>query len=112
MPLRALFLLGAAALVSVAALVAIGTVLNGDFGETEGKIFATLATTFVAGSTVIAGLACLGRGVSRSLGLAGVGLACARLRALVGADLGRATTATATGSCSASSPRGRSRCSS
>ena len=38
--LRRIFLLGAAALVSLAALVAIGAVLNGDFGETEGKIFA------------------------------------------------------------------------
>jgi hypothetical protein len=31
---------GAAALVSVAALVAIATVLAGSFGETEGKVFA------------------------------------------------------------------------
>ena len=77
MQLRRIFLLGAAALVSVAALVAIATVLSGDFGETEGKIFATLATTFAAGSTVIAGLACLGRGVSRPLAFAGVILACA-----------------------------------
>src|SRR5215204_2772743 len=77
MPLRRIFLLGAAALVSVAALVAIATVLSGDFGETEGKIFATLATTFAAGSTVIAGLACLGRGVSRPIAAAGVLLACA-----------------------------------
>jgi hypothetical protein len=77
MPLRRIFLLGAAAIVSVAALVAIGTVLSGDFGETEGRIFATLATTFAAGSTVLAGLACLGRGVSRPLGVAGVVLASA-----------------------------------
>jgi hypothetical protein len=77
MSLRRIFLLGAAALVSVAALVAIATVLSGDFGETEGKIFATLATTFAAGSTVLAGLACLGRGVSRPLGVAGIVLACA-----------------------------------
>jgi hypothetical protein len=74
--LRRVFLLGAAALVSIAALVAIGTVLAGSFGETEGKIFATLATTFVAGSTVVAGLACLARGRSRILGIAGVALAC------------------------------------
>lgn len=77
MPLRRIFLLGAAALVSVAALVAIATVLSGDFGETEGKIFGTLATTFAAGSTLLAGLACLGRGASRPLGIAGVILACA-----------------------------------
>jgi hypothetical protein len=75
MSLRRAFLLGAAVVVSFAALVAIGAVLNGDFGETEGKIFATLATTFVAGSAVIAGLALLGRRESRPLGVAGVALA-------------------------------------
>jgi hypothetical protein len=75
MSLRRIFLLGAATLVSVAALVAIGAILNGDFGDTEGKIFATLATAFVAGSTAIAGIACLERGVSRTFGIAGVVLA-------------------------------------
>ena len=59
MPLRRIFLLGAATIVSVAALVAIGAILNGDFGDTEGKIFATLATAFVAGSAAVAGIACL-----------------------------------------------------
>jgi hypothetical protein len=73
--LRRIFLLGAAALASVAALVAIAAVLNGDFGETEGKIFATLAATFVAGSLATAGLALLARGVLRPLGLLGVVLA-------------------------------------
>jgi hypothetical protein len=77
MPLRRIFLLGAATIVSVAALVAIGAILNGDFGETEGKIFATLATAFVAGSTAIAGIACLERSVSRPLGVLGVVLATA-----------------------------------
>jgi hypothetical protein len=76
MSLRRIFLLGAAGLVSLAALIAIGTILNGSFGETEGKIFATIATTFVAGSTVIAGLACLGEQRSRALGYAGIVLAC------------------------------------
>jgi hypothetical protein len=73
--LRRVFLLGAAALASVAALVAIVTVLSGDFGETEGKIFATLATTFAAGSALVAGLALLGRRESPLLGYAGIGLA-------------------------------------
>ena len=77
MPLRRIFLLGAPGLVSLPALVAIGTIVTGDLGETEGKIFATIAMTFVAGSTVIAGLACLARGSSRALGVAGVVLACA-----------------------------------
>jgi hypothetical protein len=74
MPLRRAFLLGAATIVSVAALVAVVTVLNGSFGETEGKIFATLATTFVAGSMLIAGLACLGRGTSAVIAATGIGL--------------------------------------
>jgi hypothetical protein len=51
-------------------------VLAGSFGETEGKIFATLATTFVAGSLVLSGLACLAGHRSRALGIAGVLLAC------------------------------------
>jgi hypothetical protein len=75
MSLRRIFLLGAATIVSVAALVAIAAIVNGDFGDTEGKIFATLATAFVAGSTAIADIACLERGVSRPFALAGVGLA-------------------------------------
>ena len=74
MSLRRMFLLGGATLVSVAALVAIGAILNGDFGDTEGKIFATLATAFVAGSAAIAGIACLERSVSRPFGVLGVGL--------------------------------------
>jgi hypothetical protein len=73
--LRRVFLLGAAALASVAALVAIVIVVSGDFGETEGKIFATLATTFAAGSALVAGLALLGRRESPLLGYAGIGLA-------------------------------------
>jgi hypothetical protein len=73
--LRRIFFLGAAALASVAALVAIGAVLNGDFGETEGKIFATLAATFVAGSSAVAGIALLAREASRPLAYAGVFLA-------------------------------------
>jgi hypothetical protein len=73
--LRRIFLLGAATLVSVAALVAIAAIVDGDFGDTEGKIFATLATAFVAGSTAIAGIACLERSVSRPFGWLGIVLA-------------------------------------
>lgn len=75
MPLRRIFLLGAATIVSVAALVAIAAILSGDFGETEGKIFATLATAFVAGSTAVAGIACLEASVGRWFGGLGIGLA-------------------------------------
>jgi hypothetical protein len=69
MTLRRIFLLATAALASVAALVAIAAVVSGGFGETEGKIFATLAATFVAGSTLMAGIALLARGVVRPLGI-------------------------------------------
>jgi hypothetical protein len=75
MKLRRIFLLGAAAIASVAALVAIFAVVRGDFGDTEGKIFATLAATFVAEATAVAGLALLARGVLRPLGVLGVVLA-------------------------------------
>lgn len=75
MSLRRIFLLGAATLVCIAALVAIAAVLNGDFGDTEGKIFATLATAFVAGSAAIAGIACLERSVSRPFAVAAIVLA-------------------------------------
>src|SRR5437868_2023042 len=76
MPLRRVFLLGAAAIATAAALLAIAAVLEGGgFGDTEGKFFATLAATFVALSTAVAGVALLARGVSRPLGYAGVVLA-------------------------------------
>jgi len=74
-PVRRIFLLGAATLVSFAALVAIVAVVNGEFGSTEGKIFATLGAAFVAGSAALAGIACLGRGVSRPFGVLGLVLA-------------------------------------
>ena len=75
MPIRRIFLLGAATLVSFAALVAILAVVNGEFGSTEEKILATLATAFVAGSSALAGMACLERRVSRPFGVLGVVLA-------------------------------------
>ena len=75
MSLKRAFLLGAAAIASVAALVAIVTVLKGEFGDTEERFFETLATTFAAGSTLLAGLALLGRRESRFLGIAGICLA-------------------------------------
>jgi uncharacterized membrane protein len=73
--LRRIFLLGAATLVGVAALVAIAAIVSGDFGETEGKIFATLATAFVAGSAAIAGIACLEQSLTRPFAVLGIALA-------------------------------------
>jgi hypothetical protein len=74
MGFRRIFLRGTVALVSVAAAIAIVTVANGSFGETEGQIFATIAATFVAGSAVIAGVALIERGAARALGYAGATL--------------------------------------
>jgi hypothetical protein len=104
--LRNVYLKGAAALAAVAALLAIATVLKGDFGETEGKIFATIAATFVAGSCVMAGIACLAHG-SRLLGRAGIALAAGGFL-LWSSRSGPTTTARRTGRCSASSSSGRS----
>jgi hypothetical protein len=73
---RDVYLKGAAALAALAALLAIVTVLRGDFGATDGKIFATIATAFVGGSGVMAGIACLAQG-SRRLGQAGIAIASA-----------------------------------
>ena len=72
--MRNVYLKGAAALAVAAALLAIVSVLRGDFGSTDGKIFATIATAFAGGSGVMAGIACLARG-SRWLGRAGIALA-------------------------------------
>ena len=52
MQLRKVYLKGAAALAAVAALLAMATVLQGDFGETEGKILPTIAATFLAGGGI------------------------------------------------------------
>jgi hypothetical protein len=70
MPLRRIFLVGTASLATLAALIAVATVLVGSFGETEGKIFATMGATFVAGSTLLAGVALLERDDARVLGYA------------------------------------------
>jgi hypothetical protein len=72
MSLRRIYLLGAATIVSVAALGAIAAILNGNFGDTEGKFFATLAAAFVGGSAAIAGIACIEHSASRPLGVIGV----------------------------------------
>jgi len=97
MTFRRIFLLATAALASIAALVAIAAVVSGGFGETEGKIFATLAATFVAGSTLMAGIALLARGVVRPLGIFGVVVAAAGY-GLWTEQIGPSTTATRTGS--------------
>jgi hypothetical protein len=73
MSIRRLFWLGAAILFSVAALVAIGAVLGGGFGETQGRILETCGIAFVCGAASLAGLACIDRGVIRPLGWTTIG---------------------------------------
>ena len=60
--LSRIFWIGAAATVVVAALVALTAVLRGEFSETDGRILATLGAIFLAGSTLVAGLALSDRG--------------------------------------------------
>ena len=79
----------AAALASVAALVAIVTVLKGEFGDTEEKSSQRSRRRFAAGSAFVAGLALLGRRESRFLGYAGISLALIGFVLVVRADLGR-----------------------
>jgi hypothetical protein len=75
MSLRRMFLLGAATIVSLAALVAITAILTGGFGTTDAKIFGTLATAFVAAATAVAGMACLERDVAQAAGVFGIAVA-------------------------------------
>jgi hypothetical protein len=62
--LSRLFWIGAAAILIVAALIAVGSILRGDFGETEAQVLGTLLSLLVAGATVIAALALIERGAA------------------------------------------------
>ena len=54
--------LGAAAILVVAALVALGAILRGDFSETDGRILGTLAAVLYTGGALFAGLSVVERG--------------------------------------------------
>ena len=60
--LSRIFWIGAAAILVAAALVALAAVLRGDLSDTDWRILGMLATSLVAGSTVVAGLALAERG--------------------------------------------------
>ncbi|HKN63970.1 MAG TPA: hypothetical protein VJV76_06530 [Gaiellaceae bacterium] len=68
MSIRRLFWLGAAILFSVAALVAIAAVLGGSFGTTQENILELCGIAFVCGAAALAGLACIDRGVTPTVG--------------------------------------------
>ena len=61
MRLRRFFWIGAAGLLGLAALISIVALLRGEFTETDGRILATLGSTFLAGSTSLAGMALIDR---------------------------------------------------
>lgn len=70
--LSRLFWVGAAAILIVAALVAVGSILRGDFGETEAQVLGTLLSLLVAGATIIAGVALIERGVAKEFTVAAI----------------------------------------
>ena len=51
--LSRLFGIGAAAILIAAALVAVGSILRGEFGEREVQVLGTLLSLLVVGETVI-----------------------------------------------------------
>ena len=51
--LSRLFWIGAAAILIAAALVAVGSILRGEFGEREVQVLGTLLSLLVVGETVI-----------------------------------------------------------
>jgi hypothetical protein len=65
MSIRRLFWLGAAILLSIAALVAIAAVLGSGLGQTQDRILGTCGIAFVCGAATLAGFACLDRGLIR-----------------------------------------------
>ncbi len=73
--LARIFWIGAAAILVTAALVAIGAITSGSFGETEAKILGTLFALLLAGATVIAGLVLVERGAPEWFGWAVAGTA-------------------------------------
>lgn len=80
--LARLFWIGAAAILVAAALVALASVLEGGFSDTDARILGTLAASLLAGATVIAGLALSDRG-ARLLGWAAIGVVAPAFAALV-----------------------------
>jgi hypothetical protein len=66
--LRRISWIAAAAILVAAALVALGSVLRGDFSDTDGRVLVTLAAVLYAGGAALAGLALAERGPARALG--------------------------------------------
>jgi hypothetical protein len=60
--LSRIFWIGAAAILIAAALVALESVIRGDFSENDGRILATLTAALLGGATLVSGLAAVDRG--------------------------------------------------
>ena len=74
-PVRRLLLLAVAGLLSASALLAIGILLLGHFGDTEGRILSTTALLAGYGLVALPSTILLDQGRSRSLAYTGLGLA-------------------------------------
>lgn len=66
--LSRIFWMGAAAILIVAAFVALGAVVKGDFSDNDGRILVTLAALLYTGGAALSGLALVDRGPVRNLG--------------------------------------------
>ena len=73
--LRRIFWIGAAAILVVAALVALGAVLRGTFSDGDARILLTLGSVLFTGGAALSGLALLDQGRARPLGWAVVAVA-------------------------------------
>jgi hypothetical protein len=66
--LRRVFWIGAAAILVVAALVALGAIAQGRFSDTDGRILLTLTALLYTGGAALAGLALVDRRIVATLG--------------------------------------------
>jgi hypothetical protein len=92
--LSRVFWIGAAAILIVAALVAVTSIVEGDFSDTDAKIVGTLFSLLLAGAAAISGLALVGRGLLVPFGwfaVAAAGFCFAVLAATIWDEFGNET---------------------
>ncbi len=70
-----IFWIGAAAIIVAAALVALTSIVRGDFSDTDGRIIGTLAVVLLAGGTLVAGLVLRERSPRSFVALATIAIA-------------------------------------
>jgi len=81
--LRRVFWIGAATILVLAALIAIGAIVAGGFSSTDGKILASLGSVLLAGATAFAGLALVEGRTAPALGQASVAVGAVGLAILL-----------------------------